>query len=107
MDLFILGDFQHHGVGFYLHIGAADHFGKALSVFGAGQLLFKVMEAETVVDALVEDAAQFFIPLQNQHFFCAAGVAFVGGGQTGGASADDHQIIHYRFPPTLVSPVMM
>ena len=44
----------------------AHQLDKAARVLGARQLLLEIMQAEAVVDALVEDAAQLVVALQNQ-----------------------------------------
>jgi len=43
----------------------------ARRVFGASQLLLKRMQAEAVVDALAEDAAERVLPLKDQEVFHA------------------------------------
>lgn len=47
----------------------------ALCVARAGQFFFEVMEAETIVDALLEDAASFAVTFEDENFlapFCQA-----------------------------------
>jgi len=78
----------------------------AVGVFRAGQLLVEDMQPETVVDALLQDAAQTHVALQDQE---AAAAAVPGGdrrGQAGRPAADDHQVdiscfrhaFHLSFP---------
>ena len=54
---------QHHGVelvGNLQFLSLGDEPGRVL---GAGQFFFKSMQAKTVVDALVQNAAQFAVAL--------------------------------------------
>ena len=43
--------------------GGAQQFNAAACVFRAGELLAKAVQAEAVVDALVQDAAQLVVAL--------------------------------------------
>ena len=88
MNLFVFRNFQHHRIKLYLYIGIPQHFLKPLCVFGAGQLFFKIMQPEPVVNTLVEDSPQLFVAFQNQHAFRTVGVAFQCGCKSCGAAAD-------------------
>ena len=90
VNLFSARNFQHHGVQLHLHIGVPQHLNKPLGIFGARQLLFKVMESEPVVNTLVENAAQFLVALQNQDALCAVMVSLQSGREPRGAAADDN-----------------
>ena len=52
----------------------------ALCVARAGQFFFEVMEAETIVDALLEDAASFAVTFEDENFFSAVLPSAVGSG---------------------------
>ena len=66
---------------------------KPRGVLGAGQLLAEGVQAEAVVDALVQNAAQFAVALQDRGYPPRRFLARVdGGGQPGGAAADDDKI---------------
>jgi hypothetical protein len=100
VDHLILAHLQHHGVQLYLHVGFAEHLHKPPGVFGAGELLLEVVEAKAVVNALVEDATQLLVPLDNDNFLGALFGGGAGGGKAGGASADDDNIVfHITCPP--------
>ena len=94
VDLPVRGDGEHHGVQPYLHAGVLQHVNETPGIFRAGQLLLKVVEAEAVVDTLIEDAAQFLVPLHDEDALHALFPGGAGRGQSGGAAADDDQIIH-------------
>ena len=70
-----------------------DLLDKAVSVLGAGQLLLEGVQTEAVVDALVEDAAELFVTLEDKHVLCAAVIRRDCRRQSCGAAADDHDII--------------
>ena len=48
---------KHHAVQEQRNVGRAQLVDKALRVFRAGELLFKVRKAKTRVDALAEDSS--------------------------------------------------
>ena len=54
---------QHHRVELVFNSQFAYLRHKPCRVLGAGQLLFKGMQAEAIVDALVQDAAQLVVAL--------------------------------------------
>ena len=61
-----MGDIHDHGVQFVLNAQIQDLVNETGRVFGTGQLLFEGVQAETVMDTLVQDAAKFIVTLQNQ-----------------------------------------
>ena len=63
VDLFVRGDVQHHRAQLHPDTGGAQQFNAAACVFRAGELLAKAVQAEAVVDALVQDAAQLVVAL--------------------------------------------
>ena len=81
----------------------------AVGVLGARQLLAEAVETEAVVDALAQNTAGVQIALQDDHIAHACIVGGYGGGQTGGASADDDEcrvgsahiyvVLHISCPP--------
>ena len=73
---------------------------EALGIFRAGQLLLKGMEAEAVVDALVEDAAELRIALQNQDVLAARVVRGDRRGKARRAAADDEHVDLFHFVPS-------
>ena len=89
-------ELEHHGVQLHFHIGILDLMNKSGGVFRPGELLFEVVEPKTVVDALVENAAQLLVPLQNQHLPQPLVPGLPGGGQSGGPAANDNEFIHER-----------
>ena len=63
VDLFVRGDLQHHGAQLHPHAGGTQQFNAASGILRAGELLAKAVQAEAVVDALVQDAAQLVVAL--------------------------------------------
>ena len=55
---------QHHSVQLNLHTGLPQQINKPPGIFRPGQFLLKIMQAEAVVDALVQNAAQLMVALQ-------------------------------------------
>src|SRR5699024_6545042 len=102
-DGLVGGQVQHHGVEL---IGDAQLPGLgdvAGGVLGAGQLLPEGVQAKAVVDALVQDAAQFAVPLQDQQVLHPVPARFDGGGQAGGPAADDDKVyVFHRGSPLTV-----
>ena len=70
-DDLVGGQVHHHRVQLVGDALRLDLVGKAGGVFGAGQLLLKGMQTETVVDALVQNTAQLGVALQNQNILHA------------------------------------
>ena len=65
-------------------------------VFGTGKFFLEIMEAEAVVNALVEDAAEFAVAFKDNDTE-AQTAAFKGRGKAGGAAADyGHVVIQGR-----------
>ena len=71
-------------------------------VFRAGQLPAQLVQAEAVVDALLQNAAGPGFAVENGHVGDAPVVGRGGGGHTGGTAADDNQIMGFHW----VSPIL-
>ena len=99
VDLFVRGDLQHHGAQLHPHAGGTQQFNAAACILRAGELLPKAVQTKAIVDALVQDAAQFVVPLQNQNIAQAVLPCTVSCGKACRAAADDDQINHGDFPP--------
>ena len=78
------------------------------SVFGACQLLTKAVEAEAVVNALLQNAAELFIALQNQKVANACLMSRQSCTHAGRAAANDDKIdlSHYSAPPLVFCTLM-
>ncbi len=63
------------------------------AVLGAGELLLERVEAEAVVDALVEDAAEAVVALDHDDGVASGVAGGDGRGEAGGAAADDDDVI--------------
>ena len=86
-------DVHDHRVELVLDIALENFVDKARGIFRAGQLFFKGVQAETVVDALIEDAAELSVALEDEDAL-AAGIS--GGrscGKSGRTAADDDDIV--------------
>ena len=77
-DAALRGDIQHHGIQQGFHPEGQRFIDKALGVSRAGQVLLEDFQAKTVVDALLQNAAQFLVALDDQHIFGA--ILFGGDG---------------------------
>ena len=71
-------------------------------VLGARQLLAEGVQAEACVDALVEDAPQLLVPLDNEDVLHALFPGSDSGGQTRRASADDGKLYLFHACTSLV-----
>ena len=65
LDMRAAVHFQHHRVQQHFDAAAVQLVDEALGILRAGQLLAEAVQAEAVVYALLEDAAQLAIPFQN------------------------------------------
>ena len=97
VNLFIRGHFQHHGVQLHLYAGVLEHLNKASGVLRAGQLLAKAVQTEAVVDALVQNAAQLLVALQNEDVAQTAFPCLAGSSKARRTAADNDQINHCSF----------
>ena len=77
-------------------------FDEAVGVLGACQLLAEGVQAEACVDALVQNAAQLFITLNDENVFNAAFSGGDGSGQPCRASADDGKLHLFHACTSLV-----
>ena len=87
---------QHHRVGQDADGGAAKHFNEPPSVLRPGQLLLEVVQAEAVVDALVQNAAQLAVALQNQNIAQTCVIGRARRGKSGGAAADNGKLTGFH-----------
>ena len=97
MHFFVRGHFQHHGVQLHLYAGVLEHRNKAPSILRAGELLAEAVQTKAVVDALVQNAAQLFIALQNEDVAQTAFPCLAGSSKARRAAADNDQINHCSF----------
>ena len=98
---------QDHGVRFHLNGGTLQHVNEPPGVLRTGKLLLKAVEAEAVVDALVENAAQICVPLQQKDICHPRLPGGQSGGQARRAAADDGQLVFLHAHASFVSPVRM
>ena len=107
-DVLFRRHIQHHRVGQDTDGGAAEHTDEPSRVFRAGQLLLEVVQAEAVVDALVQNAAQLTVALKDQNVVQTRVIGRACGGKTGGTAADDGKLTGFHLcAPPFVSPVRM
>ena len=83
---------QHHGIELVGDAQRLDLLDKPGCILGAGQLLLKGMQAEAVVDALVEDTAQLAVALKDQDILHTALAGRHRRRKPCRAAADDDQI---------------
>ena len=73
----------------------------ALRILGARELLIEGVEAEAVVDALVEDAAKPILALEDDDIFESRIIGRDGSSKAGRTAADDNTgTLHQRSPPS-------
>ena len=90
------GKLHHHGAGDGFHPGVPSHLDEPGRVLRAGHGAAEAQHAEAVVDALIEDAAQHRVPLQQEHPVHAFFLGPDRCGQPRGAAADDHKISSFH-----------
>ena len=76
-----------------------------MGIFRTGHGLSKAGQAEAVVDALIQNAAQPRLAFQNQNVPDAAFMESRSGSKAGRTAADDNYLSFHRVHPFLTSPV--
>ena len=95
---------EDHGPGLDLDRLADDVLGEPLGVLGPADRLLIKEEPEAVVDALVEDAAEGPLALEEEDLPRARPPGAEGRGQPGRAAADDGDVAGLDLDPPSVSP---
>ena len=93
-------DAEHHGVQQERDVPLRSLINESLGIFRAGQLLLEGVESEAVVDALVEDAAELRVPLQNQDVPAARVVRGDRRSKARRTAADDEHVDLFHFVPS-------
>ena len=105
-DSAVRGNFHYHGIQQDFRFGLPQQRDKAARIFRSGQLLPEAVQPKSVVDALVQDAAQLLIPFDHQYLFGTVIAGGTGGRQPGRAAADHDDVVLLHSPsPPLVGPV--
>ena len=91
--MFILADGKHHRIEFVFDFAFKRLCDVPRGVFRAGQFFAEGMQAKAVVDALVQNAAQLHIAFEDQDAPAASVIRCDSRRQTGGAAADDDNVI--------------
>ena len=94
-NMLICADGQYHRVEFIFDLAFKRLRDVTRSVFRAGQLFAEGVQAEAVVDALVQNAAQLHVALKDQDALAACVICRDSRRQTGGAAADDDNVIFH------------
>ena len=96
-----------HGFGVDANASFLYMTGIDIGIFRAGQLFSQLVQTETIVDALHQNATQAGFAVQNHNIGTTGVIGCHGSGHTGGAAADDDNIMyfHYTSPilPTSIS----
>ena len=93
-------DAEHHRVQQERDVPLRGLIDESLGIFRAGQLLLEGVESEAVVDALVEDAAELRIALQNQDVLAVRVVRGDRRSKARRAAADDEHVDLFHFVPS-------
>ena len=92
-DGLIRRQIQHHGVQLIGDAQLLHLLNEPPGILGAGELLLKGVQAEAVVNALVQDAAQLVVPLQDEDIPQARLVGRRRSSQPRRAAADDDKFV--------------
>ena len=98
----VLGKIQHHGAQQIGNVHLLHPVNESPGVLGARQLLAEGVQTEACVDALVEDAPQLLVPLDNEDVLHALFPGSDSGSQTRRASADDGKLYLFHACTSLV-----
>ena len=100
-DNLVSAQIQDHGVQLVGDTQLLHLLDEAAGVFGTGQLFLEGVQTETVMDALVQNAAQFVVALQDQNVLNTCLVGSDSSCQTGGTAADNYEFIFSHGVPLL------
>ena len=100
---------HHNGAEQVRNLQIHDLSDITVGIFGSGQFFFKGMQAETIMNTLVQDSAETDIPFQNDNILHTGFSRRYSCRQPGRAAADNYQIYiffrHclYPFPPEILT----
>ena len=77
MHMLFRRNFQRHGFQTNIYACGVDLFNKPSGILGAGEFFLKIVKAKAIVDTLVQNAAQFTVPLYNADGAAACLIAAV------------------------------
>ena len=89
-DDFVFGDVEDVRPELIFDAALLHLLDEAGEEFRPGQLFFEFVEAETIMDALIEDAPEELGTLQNEDVADPLIISGDGRGHAGGSTADDH-----------------
>jgi len=92
-DAPLRADIQHHGVEQRLDAQRQGLIDEALGVGWAGQVFVEHLQAKTVVDTLLQNAAQLLVAFDQQYVVRAVLLGSNGRRQPAGAGSDDDNIV--------------
>ena len=98
-------DFQHHRVKHHLDTGILQHIDEPSGIFGPGQFFLKTMKAKTIMDALIQYPAQFFVTLDDQNVLKTFFPRAARSSEAGRTAANDNQIISHHSPTSCLVSV--
>ena len=84
-------DVENHGIGLDFHPGLFRHSDEPGGIFRPGELLLEIVEAEAIVDTLVEDPARFGVPFEHHDTGTARLLRGHGRGEPGRPAAHYQQ----------------
>ena len=97
-------DIEHHRVQPVWDLQRLHLLDEAVGIFRAGQLLPERVQAEARVNALVQDAAELTVALEDQDILHARAPRGDGRGQPRRAAADDGQLYLFHACTSFVFP---
>ena len=89
-DHLVFCDIQNHGAQLVRNTKLAYLLFVSPCILGTGQLFAELVEAETIVDTLLEDAAKRFVSLQDQNVADTIFVCFYSSTHACRAAADNY-----------------
>lgn len=100
MHMLFRRNFQRHGFQTNIYACGVDLFNKPSGILGAGEFFLKIVKAKAIVDTLVQNAAQFTVPLYNADGAAACLPGSIRSRQPRRTAADHNKIIlHFPLPP--------
>ena len=104
MHMLFRRNFQRHGFQTNIYACGVDLFNKPSGILGAGEFFLKIVKAKAIVDTLVQNAAQFTVPLYNADGAAACLPGSIRSRQPRRTAADHNKIIlHFPLPPLVSS----
>ena len=106
---FVFGKVEDYRLFHYRNLKFSHLFNETIGIFRPGERFLESVQAESVVYALVEDSAEYSVPLDEDDVAAPGFFRSNSRRKPGRAASDDYEIVfvayHYLSAPSLTLPV--